>query len=52
MLVVNKKSFFKGSLMLGSFFAVFVLLLSPVFPDMDNPGKKLTGLHLDRKSVV
>lgn len=45
MLVVNKACFLRGSAMLCSFIFVFVLLLSPVFPDMDNPGKKLTGLH-------
>lgn len=47
MLVHNKKSFFKGLIMLVTFVAVFITLLSPVFPDINdktNSGKKLIGL--------
>ena len=45
MLVVNKKPFIRGLFLLGSFFVVFALLLTPIFPDMEKPGTKLTGLQ-------
>ena len=41
MLIVNKKSFAKGTLLLISFAAVFVAILMPIFPDAKG---KVTGL--------
>lgn len=45
MLIHEKKPFVRGSLMLISFLAVFVILLSDVMPDPENPGNKITGLQ-------
>ena len=43
MLIHEKKPFFRGCLMLGSFLVLFVVLLSPVMHD--EQGNKLTGLQ-------
>lgn len=45
MLIHEKKPFVRGSLMLISFLAVFVILLTPVMPDPEKPGGHLTGLQ-------
>jgi hypothetical protein len=44
MLITNKKCFFRGILLLASFFAVFAFLLTPSLEGIDG-GKKLTGLE-------
>jgi hypothetical protein len=43
MLIVNKRSFARGSALMISFAAVFLLILSPVFPD--ERGGSVDGLH-------